>query len=163
MAFRVLALPFAALTIGACNLFNGKCTYETRGLQLAGQVPGSGGALLAAAEANVSESRGSLQGSSIYWVVTGTTLKGHVLSASLKDASDPSHALLDLPLASAERSVITEGETNTVSGADLSGFYNILSAGRGIIELKTDASSSSTITIVLVVTSSHDWTRPYCS
>jgi len=162
MAFRVLSIPFAAVMIGACNLFNGRCTYEVRSIQLAGRASQSG-TQIAAAEASFSEQRGSVSGGSLYWLVTGSTLKGHVLSASLKDAQNPSQVLLDLPLAPAERNEIAQGATDTRSGANLSGYYGIFSVGRGIVELQTDLSSRPTVVIPLEVTGSEDWSRPYCS
>jgi len=45
----------------------------------------------------------------MYWLLTGTTLKGHVLTASLRDASDLSIVRVDLPLASADRPEISQG------------------------------------------------------
>lgn len=162
MRYRVLSGPVAALAVGACNLFNGKCTYETRSIQLAGGAAQSG-TQIAAAEASFSEQRGSLQGGSLYWLVTGSTLKGHVLSASIKDAQNPSQVLLDLPLAPAERTEIAQGATDTRGGTNLSGYYDIFSVGRGIVELKTDLSSTPVVVIPLAVTGSENWARPYCS
>jgi hypothetical protein len=161
MAFRVLSIPFAAVMIGACNLFNGRCTYEVRSIQLAGRASQSG-TQIAAAEASFSEQRGSLQGGSFYWIVTGRTLKGHVLSASLKDAQNPSQILLELPLAPAERNEIAQGATDSRGGADLSGYYDLFSVGRGIVELQTDL-SIPVVVIPLAVTGSENWARPYCS
>jgi len=48
-------------------------------------------------------------------------------------------------------------------GANLAGFHDILAAGRGIIELQTDNSFQSTVSVPLTPTSAGDWVRPYCS
>jgi hypothetical protein len=162
MVYRVLSLPFAALMIGACNLFNGRCTYEVRSIQLAGSASQTG-TQIARAEASFSEQRGSLEGGSLYWIVTGSTLKGHVLSAALKDAQNPSQVLLELPLAPAERNEIAQGATDTRGGANLGGYYDIFSVGRGIVELQTDLSARPAVVIPLAVTGSENWARPYCS
>ena len=162
MVHRVLSLPFAALMIGACNLFNGRCTYEVRSIQLAGSASQTG-TQIARAEASFSEQRGSFQGGSLYWIVTGSTLKGHVLSAALKDAQNSSQVLLELPLAPAERNEIAQGATDTRGGANLGGYYDIFSVGRGIVELQTDLASRPVVVIPLEVTGSENWSRPYCS
>src|SRR5437868_11846630 len=161
MGIRTAFYPLVALAFSACNLLNGKCTYELRSLDASGQFNQNGSAL-AAAQITLSEQRGSLQGQSIYWLVT-STLKGHVTSASFKDSSNPSQVLLDLPLATADRPEITQGATGSGERANLGGFHDIIATGRGVIELQTDLSSQPTVTIQLVGTNVGDWIRPYCS
>src|SRR2546423_13685584 len=97
----------AVLGLSACNLLNGKCTYELRTTQASGQLD-QNGSTLAAAQVTLSEQRGSLQGQSLNWLVTSTDLKGHVTSASFKDSSTPGQVLLNLPLAAADRPEITQ-------------------------------------------------------
>ena len=154
--------PLLALTLSSCNLVAGRCTYEIRSLDAAGQF-NQNGAALATAQITLSEQRGSLQSQSIYWLVVGDALKGHVTSASLKDSSNPSQALLDLPVATADRPEITQGATSSGQGANLGGFHDIIAAGCGIIELQTDNTSQPTVTVQLTPTNVGDWTRPYCS
>jgi len=154
----ILVLAFA---FTGCNAFNGKCTYELRSLDATGAVSESGSEL-AASEISLSEQRGSLQGQSLNWVVTSSTLKGHVLSAALKDNANPSQVLLDLPIASADRPEISRGTAASATGANLAGFHDILAAGRGIVELHTDLSSRPVIQIPLAGNNT-DWIRPYCS
>src|SRR2546423_9168295 len=150
------------LTLSACNLLNGKCTYEIRSTQASGQL-NQNGAMFAGAELTLSEQRGSLQGQSLNWLVTSTDLKGHVTSASFKDSSNPSQLLLDLPLASADRPEISQGTAASVEGANLAGFHDTIAAGRGVVELKTDLPSPPTATVQLAPTNVGDWIRPYCS
>jgi len=154
--------PAFALAFSGCNIFSGKCTYELRALDAAGQI-NQNGAAFATAQVTLSEQRGSLQGQSIAWLVTSADLKGHVTSASIKDSSNPSQVLLDLPIASADRAEISQGSASSNMGANLAGFHDILAAGRGIVELQTDISSQPTVTVPLTPTSVGDWVRPYCS
>lgn len=151
-----------AVSLSGCNALSGKCTYELRSLDAGGSITESGSEL-AAAEISLSEQRGSLQGQSLTWVVTSTTLKGHVLSAALKDNADQSHVLLDLGIAGADRPEISRGAAASATGANLAGFHDILAAGRGIVELRTDLSSRPVIQIPLAATTNGDWIRPYCS
>jgi len=162
MLHRYASVPLLALALTSCDLLSGKCTYEVRSLELSGTV-NDNGSPLAAATMTLSENRGSISNQSAYWLVTGDGLKGHVLSASLKDSSDPSKVLLTLGVASADRVEISQGATGTIQGANLGGFHDILAAGRGVIELATDFPGQLTVQIPLHVTSSTDWTRPNCS
>ncbi len=159
---RYISIPLLALAFTGCDLLSGSCTYEIRSLQVSGTVSDNG-APLTNATMNMSENRGSIINQSIYWLVTGDALKGHVLSASLKDSSDPSRVMLTLDIASPDRVEISQGATGTLQGASLAGFHDILAAGRGIVELQTDLQARPTIQIPLAVTSSTDWTRPNCS
>jgi hypothetical protein len=161
MRLRLLLYPIAALAFSGCNLLRGRCDYELRSLQADGVVS-NGDTELASATIGVSEERGSIQGQSILWLITGS-LKGHVLSASFKDGADLSHVLLDLPIAAAERTEISQGTASSATGAPIAGFHDILASGRGVIELQTDLSASPTIQIPMTVTTSGDWIRPYCS
>ena len=161
MISRRLSLPTVALVLSGCALLNGRCLYEIRGVQGAGQVD-EAGAPLASAQVTLSEQRDQDPNKSFYWAITGPSLKGHVQSAVLKDAAD-SHVMLTLNLADASRPVISENEVSTRSNTDLNGFFDVLVAGRGRIELQTDQPAHPTIVIPITVTSRTDWTRPYCS
>jgi hypothetical protein len=161
MRARQLLYLLIALTFAGCNLLSGKCTYELRSLEADGVIMDSG-TELARGTMTLSEQRGSLQGQSVYWLVTGS-VKGHVISASFKDVTDPAHVLLDLPIAPAERAEIAQGAAASSTGANLAGFHNILAAGHGIIELQTDLPGSLAIQIPMAATSNGDWIRPYCS
>jgi hypothetical protein len=161
MRLRLLLYPVAALAFSGCNLLRGKCDYELRSLEADG-VASSGGTELATATMALSEERGSIQGQSLFWLITGS-LKGHVLRASFKDGADLSRVLLDLPIAPAERTEISQGTAASAAGDAIAGFHDILVAGRGVIELQTDLSDTPTVQIAMPATSSGDWIRPYCS
>ena len=155
-------VPFASILFASCALFSGRCIYEIRSLQGAGHVDELGSPLVTA-EVTVSEQRDSDPQKDIHWLIMSPTLKGHILSAVLKDAADPSHVLLNLDIADQNRPVISENAVSTQNGATLNGFFEMFAAGRGVIELQTDLSSRPTITIPISVVSKSDWTRPYCS
>jgi hypothetical protein len=161
MRRRNVLWPLLALALSGCDLLAGKCTFEQRDLEANGAITESG-AELVAAQIILGEQRGSLQGTSMYWRLTGTTLKGHVLSAALKDASDLSKVRLDLPLTSTGID-ISVGGAHTQAGANLGGFRDFLAAGRGVIELQTDMPSSPTISFPVPPTRVGDWIRPNCS
>ncbi|HEY1951822.1 MAG TPA: hypothetical protein VGG76_03360 [Gemmatimonadaceae bacterium] len=150
----------SALLFSGCNLVGGRCSYQLRSLDAAGTVS-SNGTELASAQWTSSEQRGSLQGQSVAWLITGS-LKGHVTAVSFKDSADPSKVLLDLTVASADKSEISRGAASSSTGAAIAGFHDIVAAGRGIIELQTDLSTTPTV-IALTVSSDSDWITPYCS
>ena len=152
-------LPVFAVFLSGCNL--GKCIYEIRSLQ-ASQVVGSG-ADTVGANINLSERRDSDPSKDLYWIISGPSIKGHVTSAELKDAGDLSKVVLSLPIAPADRPVISESAVSTRQGRDLNGYWEIFSANRGVIEIRTDLPARPLITIPLNVTSKNDWTRPNCS
>jgi hypothetical protein len=161
MPFRYIVLGLA-LAVSGCDLLSGKCTYEIRSLEVAGTI-NDNGTPFATASMSFSENRGSISNQSVYWLVNGDALKGHVTSASFKNSTDPSKVLLTLDIASPDRVEISQGATGTAQGANLGGFHDILAAGHGIIELATDLPGQLTVQIPLAVTNSTDWTRPYCS
>lgn len=162
MSLRNAFYPFLAISFAGCNLVTGNCNYELRSLDAAGVV-NENSAELASAQITLAEQRGSLNSTSFQWLLTGATLKGHVLSAAFKDASDLSVVRLDLPLASAERPEISQGAVDTRTGANLGGVRDRLAAGRGVIELQTDMTSSPTVTLPLTAHNIGDWIRPNCS
>jgi len=161
MRTQTLLLSVAVLGFSGCNLFRGKCNYELRSLDAAGQIS-QGGAPFATAQFTLSEQRGSLQGQSVVWLVSADALKGHVTAASFKDSSNPSQVLLNLGLASAARPEISAGTASSNFGANLTGFENILVAGRGIIELQTDDPAQPTVTVPVTITNDSGWIRPNC-
>ena len=156
-----LKLAVIALVVSGCNLVSGKCTYELRSFDGAGNA-NRGGSAAAAAQVNLSEERGSIVRQTFSWMVSGG-LKGHVTSASFKDSQNPSTVLLDLPVLGPDRDPILEGFADTQAGASLAGFHDILVAGRGGIELQTDQPATPTVIIPISTVNASDWVRPYCS
>ena len=158
-------LPFALIAMSSCSYFD-RCTYEIRSLQASGHAV-ENGVEMVAVQMTVSEQRETDPNKSIYWLITGDNVKGHVVSASFKDSSDPSRVLLSMPISSASQATISEGaRSETTDAVDLSGFFDLVSAGRGIVEIQTDfygIDGSPVITVPVTVTSKQDWVRPNCS
>jgi hypothetical protein len=153
-------LPVLAVMLSSCDL--GKCIYEVRTLEASGQIIGAASDSIGA-NVNLSEQRDSDPSKDLYFIISASSLKGHVTSAELKDAADPTRVLLTLPLAPPDRPVIAESAVSTRADANLNGYWEIFSANRGVIELRTDLPGRSLITIPLTVTSKTNWTRPQCS
>jgi hypothetical protein len=114
------------------------------------------------ARIRLEENRGSINNTSMYWLVTAPTLKGHVLSAEFKDVADLPTVRLNLPLAPTAQAEITQGTADTRSGANLGGVRDMLLSGRGEIQLQTDDPSRPTVTFALAPHGIGDWFRPNC-
>jgi len=153
---------YALLTLacGSCRVF-GSCTYEVRDLDASTTISENVG-VADSAQVRLEENRGSINGTTMSWLVTAPTLKGHVLSASFRDAADLSTVRLDLTLAASNRPEITQGSADTRSGANLGGVHDILASGRGVIQLQTDDPSRPTVTFALAAHNVGDWFRPNC-
>jgi hypothetical protein len=154
----LLLLPLLA---SSCLLLNGRCIYELRSLQATGQV--ISGADSIGGQVSLFEQRDSDPNKSMYYLLVSPTLKSHVGSASFRDSRNPSQILVNLPLDAPTQDPIAEGELSDRNGTSLDGYFELITAGRGILVLEMDLSSSSSITIPLTVTQKQDWTRPYCS
>jgi hypothetical protein len=160
---RVCRLAFLLLPLlaSSCLLLNGRCIYELRSLQASGQV--ISGADSIGGQVSLFEQRDSDPNKSMYYLLVSPTLKSHVVSASFRDSRNPSQILVSLPLDAPTQDPIAEGELSDRNGSSLDGYFELITAGRGILVLEMDLSSSSSITIPLAVTQKQDWTRPYCS
>ena len=159
MRLQWLVYPLLTLAFGGCSAF-GNCSYEVRDLDASAMISENIGAA-DSAQVRLEENRGSINGTTMTWLVTAPTLKGHVLSASFRDAADLSQVRLDLPLATAQ-AAITQGSADTRSGANLGGVHDILASGRGVIQLQTDDPARPTITFALAAHNVGDWFRPNC-
>jgi hypothetical protein len=155
MRLRYLFCALLTLALGGCSAF-GSCSYEVRDLDASSPISQN------SARIRLEENRGSINGTSMSWVVTFPTLKGHVLSATFKDAADLPTVRLNLPLAPAAQAEITQGTADTRTGANLGGVHDILVNGRGVIELQTDDPSQPTVTFALAAHGVGDWFRPNC-
>ena len=158
LAAVLLTVPMVS---GCALLYWDKCIYELRSVSARGEIPQSGADPIVA-RVQESEQRDSDPSKSMYWVVTGpATLKSHVTSAVLRDAADNSVRFI-FPLSPPERATIAEDATGSKAGANLNGLFDVLSHGRGVVELGTDIPSQPVISIPLAVESKYDWNRPSC-
>jgi hypothetical protein len=159
MRLRFVFYPLLILVFVGCRAF-GSCTYEVRDLDASTTISENVG-VADSAQIRLEENRGSINATSMTWRVTAPTLKGHVFSASFKDAADLSTVRLDLTVAASDRPEITQGSAETRTGANLGGVHDILASGRGVIQLQTDDPSRPTVTFALVAHNG-DWIRPNC-
>jgi hypothetical protein len=162
MRFGNRFVPLLALVFSNCTLLSGACLYEVRFIEAAGRID-EGGSELVSGALTLSEQRDFDPNKNMYWQLTGPPLKGHVLTAAFKDASNPSVVLLNLPIADADRPSLSEGSADQRAGANLNGLFELISEGRGTFELQTDLPSRPTVTLPIATTSKEDWTRPNCS
>jgi hypothetical protein len=160
MRLRYPFYPLLTVALGACRVF-GSCNYEVHDLDASTTIAENVG-VADSAQIRLEENRGSINATSMTWLVTAPTLKGHVLSASFKDAADLSTVRLDLTVAASDRPEITQGSAETRSGANLGGVHDILASGRGVIQLQTDDPSRPTVTFALAAQNVGDWIRPNC-
>ena len=160
MHLRYVFYPLLFLAFCGCRAF-GNCTYEVRDLEASTTITESVG-VADSAHIRLEENRGSINGTTMSWLVTGPALKGHVLSAAFKDAADLSTVRLDLGVATSDRPEITQGVADTRSGANLGGVHDILASGRGVIQLQTEDPSRPTVTFALAAQTVGDWFRPNC-
>jgi hypothetical protein len=154
--------PFVALVASNCMLLSGRCIYEIRYVQASGRVE-ENGTELAAAEVSLSERRDSDPEKSMHWHVTGAGVAGHVSSVTFRNSSDPARVLLTLATSPFEQAQNSDGAVSDKTGTNLGGFWEVLSANTGLIQMETDIPTRPTITIPLTVTQKQNWTRPYCS
>ena len=159
---KIARLALLPLFFSQCTLLSGKCIYETRSIQGEGRIDDAGTELVSG-RVSFSESRDGIVDKFIYWILTGPALKPHVTAAAFRNSSDPTHILLDLPLAAADRTPISEGGTDDKTGANLNGFFDLRAAGHALLELQTDLPDRPTIIIPLTPADRQDWIRPNCS
>jgi hypothetical protein len=155
-------VPLVALFASNCMLLSGRCIYEIRSLQASGRVE-ENGTELAAGQVSLSERRDSDPEKSMHWLVTGAGVQGHVTSVTFRDSSDPARVLLTLAFSPFQQAQNSEGAVSDNTGTNLGGFWEVLSADTGVIQLDTDLPSRPTVMIPLTVTQKQNWTRPYCS
>jgi len=156
-AFSVLL----ALSASGCRLLDfDSCLYELRGVEAAGTISEAGSELLYG-RLNLLEQRDYQPERSLIWQVRGAPLRGHVTSAVFRDV-DQTRTLFVLTLSPAPASDIAGGAASQSGGADLNGFYEVLAANRGVIDVRTDLSGRDSIRLSITKTFQEDWYRPKC-
>ena len=161
---RILRLAFTLALLGStlgCRLLT-DCTYESRYVRASGAIIDNGTELVHA-DVTVDANRGSLEWKGFDRTISGSSLKGHVLAARLVRSDHPGVSLLDLPLDDPVSPLISGGgliQRPADASPNLSGLFEIVAGGLAAIELDTDISSQSRVSIPLTVTDKRDWYRP---
>lgn len=162
MVFRFTALAMVGALCG-CNLLNpDACKYELRQIEATGQLL-DGTNILLSVKLDVSEQRDFDPNKSMYWLLQGESLKGHVVSAVLRDMSDPSQVLFSFPPASSNQPELSQGYVEQRTGANLNGFFDLLGAGKVVVEVRSDIAGHESSSVIPGVVSRQDWNRPNCS
>lgn len=115
------------------------------------------------AEVTVGADKGSLMSKDFDRSITGWSLKGHVSAIRLTRADQPGISLLDIPIDEATSPLISSGsmiQRPADQTPNLAGLYELAAAGLTAVELDTDLSSNSRLSIPLSVTEKRDWYRP---
>ena len=158
---RIASCVALVLFASGCRLLDfDSCLYELRGVEAAGTIS-EGGSELLYGRLNLVEQRDYQPEKSLIWQVRGAPLKGHVASAVFRDA-DQSKTLFVLTLLPASTGDIAGGTANQSGGADLNGFYDVLAANRGVIDVRTDLPGRDSIRLPITKTFQENWYRPKC-
>jgi hypothetical protein len=158
----VLTLLAVSLAFSTCTLLSGRCLYETRNVMAEGRVLESN-AEIASAQVILHEQRDYEPDKDFGWQILGPQLKGHTTRITLRDNAAPSTVFYEFPIHSDPRMVLASGTVRQSEGANISGFFDLLSSGRAIVVITTDLPERPTVTIALSSVSREDWSRPYCS
>lgn len=151
-----------ALSVSGCHILDfDSCLYELRGVEGAGTIT-EGATEILYGRLNLLEQRDYQDDKSLIWEVRGQPLNGHVISIVFRDKSDPSKVLANLPLSSSTILALSNGVATESSGANLNGFFDVLSADRGVIDVRTDLPGRDSIRVELAKTFMQDWYRPKC-
>src|SRR6476620_3637205 len=147
------------ILVGGCRLLDfDSCLYEIRAIEVAGTVT-QGGAELLYGRVNVGEQRDYQPDKSMQWELRGASLQGHVTLAALRDAADESKTLF---VFSQTGGATSSGYVTQSGGANLNGFFDVLAAGRALIDVRTDIPGRESIRLIPTKIFQQDWTRPKC-
>ena len=154
----ILIAPLALL-FNNCMLLSGRCVYELRNVNAEGTLV-ENNVIVAAASVMESEQRDYQPDKDMNWQITGSVLKGHVRKITLQEGSTVRY---EFPIDDAARPSLSSGFVRQSEGANLNGFFDLLTDRKGTVVITTDIPSRSTVTIPLLNIQSSDWNRPYCS
>jgi hypothetical protein len=158
----ILILVAAPLVFSSCSLLSGRCLYETRYVNAEGQVL-ENNLEIAYAQLVHHEQRDYQPDKDFTWQIRGAGLKGHVTRITLRDNAAPSTVVYEFPIHADPIMPLASGFVRQSEGANINGFFDLLSSRRAIIVITTDLPQRPTVTIALTNVTRDDWTRPYCS
>ena len=151
--------PFAlTVALSACGIFSGRCLYELRGATAEGTVLISGSDS-AFASVQISEQRDYQPDKDLSWQVRAPALKGKVTAIKLVDQTGA--VRYDLGVDESATPQLSGGFVRQSDGANINGFFDLLSSYQAKVVITRDNGTS--ITIPLNIVRKYDWNRPYCS
>jgi hypothetical protein len=154
-----LYLATLPLVFSNCSILSGRCLYEGRNVVADGRVLESG-VEIAAAHLVETEQRDYQPDKDMSWQITGESLKGHVTKITLQEGTAVRY---EFPTQTASIPPLSNGYVRQSEGANLNGFWDLLSDRKGTVVITTDLQSRPVVTIPLLSIQSNDWSRPYCS
>jgi hypothetical protein len=154
-----LYLATLPLVFSNCSILSGRCLYEGRNVVADGRVLESG-VEIAAAHLVETEQRDYQPDKDMSWQITGESLKGHVTKITLQEGATVRY---EFPTQTASIPPLSNGYVRQSEGANLNGFWDLLSDRKGTVVITTDLQSRPVVTIPLLSIQSSDWNRPYCS
>lgn len=158
-----LAIGLVVSATSACSILSGRCLYETRAVSTETVVTDNGAELVRIMLTEF-EQRDYEPGKDMSWSIISEALFGHVTSIVLVDATAKTTVLYTFPLTNIEgQHLISNGAVAESQGANLNGFFDLLSRSRGMLIIRTDIPGKTVIEVPLEVRSTQDWFRPYCS
>ena len=162
---KIFRLPFLAgivVLATSCNILSGRCLYELRNAQAFGGVS-LGGADSLTASIVETEQRDYQPDKDMSWQIVAPALKGHVQKIVLLESGTATAPRYDFTIAPETVSALSNGFVSQSGGADLNGFYDLLTSGTAVIRVTTDIPGKTQIDLVLQNVQKTDWNRPYCS
>ena len=161
LRIRISRLLPVLLLLPGCRLLEfDSCLYELRSVTVEGRVTDASTEILYA-YVSMDEQRDYQPDKFIVWHLTSTPLRGHVTSATLRDASDESKSLYVFPPSTFQNDV-SAGTVRESDGASLSGIFDVLYNGRGVIDVRTDIPGREQVRFLPPLVVQQDWYRPQC-
>jgi len=148
--------------VSGCSILSGRCLYELRNAQAFGSVS-LGGTDSLTASIIETEQRDYQPDKDMSWQIVAPALKGHVQKIVLLESGTATTPSYEFPVAGENVSPLSNGFVSQSGGANLNGFYDLLTSGNAVIRITTDIPGKSQVDLVLKNVQKTDWNRPYCS
>jgi hypothetical protein len=155
---RWILAPVIAATLGGCSILSGRCLYELRNVNAQGAVAISG-ADSAFASVIVGEQRDYEPDKTLSWQVRAPSLQGTVTKIELLDQKGTLQYNFTVDAVTSAQ--LSGGFVHQSEGANINGFFDMLSTTQARVVISLD--DGSAITIPLKNVRRDDWNRPYCS
>ncbi|HUQ99481.1 MAG TPA: hypothetical protein VM166_08505 [Gemmatimonadaceae bacterium] len=160
MLRKILLCLLPLVSFSACK---GGCSDELRGSSATGTLGTSPSRQLEVA-IGVSQNRQHGDQDNISWQLVTDQYVGHIKTAVLYDARDPSRALVNIPLTSPTNTIISQGTSTTIlaPGVTMSDVYELLRSTQAHVRATTDLANPTQIDVSLTPAVSNGWNRIGC-
>ena len=160
MLRKTLLCLLPILMLSACNA---GCSDELRGSSASGTLGTSPTRQLEAA-IGVSQNRQHGNQDNISWQLATDQYVGHITSAVLYDARDPSRVVATIPITSPTMTIISQGTSTMIlaTGVKMSDVYELLRTTQAHVRATTDLTTPTEIDVALIPVVSNSWNRIGC-